>query len=248
MSVRGVVAAFTLAATVGGVGCAAAAGGGATSDRGLVHLLLFSGTDLWSQGAFLYGGTVWAPHGFASDSFVVKLLADSGSYRYRSGALGNAEVVGRMIDVTAMAGMHLIRGPLTMSFYAGPDFQFHRLTPDDPGNPARGSHLGARAAAEFWYQATPTFVVSGSAMATTIASATAERLALGWRVFHRAYVGPEVETFTATNYDQWRIGVHVTGLTFATFKSIKWQGAIGYAADNDGDDGLYARFGLLKRM
>jgi len=32
--------------------------------------LLFSGTDLWRYGAFLYGGLLWAPDGLDHNGFV----------------------------------------------------------------------------------------------------------------------------------------------------------------------------------
>jgi hypothetical protein len=33
-------------------------------------VLLFSGTDLWRYGAFLYGGVLWAPGGLDNNGFV----------------------------------------------------------------------------------------------------------------------------------------------------------------------------------
>ena len=31
--------------------------------------IAFGGTDLWRDGAFLYGGLLWSPGGFGSDGF-----------------------------------------------------------------------------------------------------------------------------------------------------------------------------------
>jgi len=31
--------------------------------------LLFAGTDLWRDGAFLYGGALWSPAGFDAEGF-----------------------------------------------------------------------------------------------------------------------------------------------------------------------------------
>ena len=42
------------------------------------QFLLFSGTDLWRDGRFLYGGLQWSPDGLNREGFTLQLLG-SGS-------------------------------------------------------------------------------------------------------------------------------------------------------------------------
>lgn len=112
--------------------------------------LYFYGADVWRQGAFLYGGMLWAPAGLASDGVVFKLIATRGAYRYRSGVLGDASVTGLMTAATIMPGLHFTRGGVSATVYAGLDYQVHLLSPDDPGNAARGRHIGVRTAVDLW--------------------------------------------------------------------------------------------------
>lgn len=59
------------------------------------HVMLFSGRDIWRNGAYAYSGLLLAPGGFEEDGFMLKLLAGGGAYRYFSGGLGeNARFAG----------------------------------------------------------------------------------------------------------------------------------------------------------
>ena len=84
-------------------------------------LLFFSGTDLWRQGSFSFGGGVWSPGGIDREGFTFKLLAGAGSYQYLSGALGDVEVTGRQFTGFAMAGYRFVRDKLFVTVFAGVD-------------------------------------------------------------------------------------------------------------------------------
>jgi len=201
----------------------------------------FSGTDLWRQGAFLYGGSLWAPAGLDHDGVVVKLFATRGYYRYRSGTLGDATVTGAMYAASIMPGLRFSRGGVTVNMHAGLDYQVHVLAPDDPGSGTRGRHVGLRTAVDLWHQPTASTMVTAAATLTTIASAYAVRGAFGWRLLERFYLGPEAIVYGAANYRQLRIGVHVTGLNLLR---LEWQAGVGYALDDDGHRGVYLRLSV----
>jgi hypothetical protein len=44
--------------------------------------MLFSGRDIWRNGAFAHGGFMFAPGGFEQDGLLLKILFSSGLYRY----------------------------------------------------------------------------------------------------------------------------------------------------------------------
>jgi hypothetical protein len=236
-----VVAATVIAATVMFVVPALA--DSVEPSRHVDHFLFFSGEDIWRQGLFLYGGSVWAPSGLDANGIVVKIIGTRGVYRYRSGAF-TTDVTGVMYGGTVMPGFHFTWSGMSMTLYAGIDEQWHFLVPLDLGNAARGYHTGVRAAAELWVEPTSRTMVTAAATATTIASAYALRIAGGWRVFDGFYVGPEALVYGAANYQQWRVGLQGTGLKLWT---LDLQAAIGYAIDNDAS-GLYARVGLTRKQ
>jgi hypothetical protein len=208
------------------------------------RVISFSGADLWRQGAFLYGGGLWAPAGLDRDGLVIKLIETNGIYRYRSGLLGDASVTGLMFAASVMPGLHFTRGGVSVTVYAGLDYQIHWLIPDDAGNSARGVHKGVRGAVDLWYQPTEQTMIAASATLTTIANAHALRLAGGFRLLDNFYVGPEAMLYGADNYRQLRFGAHVTGLKLLW---VEWQAGVGYALDDDGNAGLYARLGVSER-
>jgi len=211
-------------------------------------VILFSGRDIWRNGAFLYGGLVIAPGGFEQDGFLLKLLYSAGVYRYNAGSLGGTQVIGGEAIGAVLPGWRIKRGPLEGKFFVGPDFEYHPLWPDDPGNPLRGSAVGLRMAAEFWYEPTPTTMVAGDVSLTTIVSDNNARLAFGWRVLDDLvggfYVGPEVQSFGSFGYRQLRLGAHISGLKT---DDDEWSAGAGWAHDSEGRSGPYLRLGLVRR-
>ncbi len=145
---RGIVA--TVIALACAVPCAAvdrAEAGGSENPS----WLLFSGTDLWQYGGFLYGGFLWSPAGLNTDGFTLKMLLDGGKYSYVSGAL-HENINGTKLSAAALPGWRLTRGGLTVTLFIGPIVQDYRLTPADPGSRLHGLYVGAESAADIWYQ------------------------------------------------------------------------------------------------
>ena len=61
----------------------------------------------------------------------------------------------------------------------------------------------------------------------------------GW-----AWIGPEVAAFGDRDYQQWRLGFHVTAFRTGRFE---WSAGVGEAWDTDHRSGVYAHIGLLTR-
>ena len=191
------------------------------------QLLLFSSTDLWRNGGFAHSGLVWAPSGLDRDGPVLKLIFGGGIYRYTSGALGNAEVVGTQLVGGILPGWRFVRDNLTVTAFVGLDVQRHKLTPDDPSAGLRGTYVGARTGFELWYQPTAATMVAADASVSSIGVSYNARLAAGLRVLDSFYLGPEVQAFAADgNYRQFRAGMHLTGLRFGEFE---WSAGAGWA-------------------
>ena len=103
------------------------------------QFLLFSGTDLWRDGGFLHGGLLWSPGGLDREGFTLKLMASGGLYRYRSGALNNAWVIGTEEEAQLLPGWRFKRDRLEVKVFAGLDIKNDVTSPDDPSNRLHGT-------------------------------------------------------------------------------------------------------------
>jgi hypothetical protein len=242
--VGGVAAAAVLAAVLGVAVEPGPAVGEQAGDDG-ARFLLFAVSDLWRQGGFLHGGAVWSPAGIDRDGFALKVMTGGGEYRYRSGALGNAEVTGRVIAATILPGWRFRRDSLIVTVFAGLDYQDHRLSPDDPSAGLRGSYFGARTTIEAWYEPTTATMIAADATVSTIGPSYSARAAFGWKLFERFYVGPEVKGFAVdSNYRQFRAGMHVTAIKVGW---SEWSAGAGWTIDSDSRDGFYGSLGVIVR-
>lgn len=239
---------FAVAFIVGRV-CLSAGPGKADDDE--PHAMLFNGRDIWRNGAFAYTGLLLAPGGFEDDGFMLKLLTSGGAYRYNADSLGGDRVIGAEWLLQALPGFRIKRGQAEMKFFFGPEWQLHRLWPDDPGNSLRGRSLGLRISGELWYEPSPRTLVVGDASLSSIAASPSARLAFGLRVADDIfngdgfYIGPETQYFGSDGYAQWRIGGHITSLkTDAT----EWSAGFGWAQDTDGRSSPYLRLNVSAKL
>ncbi|MGH6684945.1 MAG: cellulose biosynthesis protein BcsS [Pseudolabrys sp.] len=208
------------------------------------RLILFSGQDFWRNGAFLYGGLIWAPRGVDRDGLLLKVLLAGGQYRYVAGDLGGASVTGTEGLAAVMPGWRIKRGPVEVKVFFGPEFQQHRLSPDDPGNQLRGGSLGLRFATEVWAEPTPATMIAADASLSSIGGNNSARAAFGWKAFDRFYIGPETQIYAGDGYKQTRFGAHITSLKIG---ATEWSAAGGWARDTDNRSGAYLRINVLTR-
>jgi hypothetical protein len=240
--VRRVRAARTFAAAFV-VGCVCVSNAPVRAAEDAAHFLLFGGSDIWRNGAFTYGGLLWSPGGLDREGFTLKAVMSGGTYRYWSGAVGG-DVTGRELVAQVLPGWRFKSDRLEVKVFAGLDLQDHRLSPDDPASRLRGGDAGLRAAADLWYEPTPSTMLAADGSISTIITSYSARLAYGWRPFDRFYLGPEAQMFASDGYRQTRFGAHLTGLKTGQFE---WSAAAGWSDDSDHRTSLYVRFGLLTR-
>jgi hypothetical protein len=204
--------------------------------------LLFSGTDLWGHGSFLYGGVLWSPGSLDREGFTLKAVLSGGTYNYLSGAFG--KVQGRELVAQIMPGWRFKYNAVELKAFLGLDAQNHRLYPNDPDSKMRGTDIGLRVAFDFWAEPTADTMIAFDGSASTIAGSYAVRAAGGWRLFKRFYFGPEVQAFASDGYRQQRFGAHITALKIG---GLEYSAATGYATDSDHRDSAYVHFGFSRR-
>lgn len=212
--------------------------------------MLFSGRDIWRNGAFAYSGLLLAPGGFEQDGFMLKLLLSGGAYRYVSDNLGGVTVIGVETLAQILPGFRIKRGNAEFKFFFGPELQWHNLWPDDPDSRLRGRDFGLRMAVELWYEPTRDSLITGDAALSSIATSHSARVAFGWRVAEElltdgVYVGPETQYFHSDRYRHRRLGLHITSMKT---EATEWSAAAGWARDSDGRSGVYLRLGLSSRL
>ncbi len=208
------------------------------------RVILFSGSDIWRNGVFAHGGLLWSPRGLDSEGFTLKAVLAGGIYRYNSGDLGNVQVTGSEMTAQLLPGWRFKGDHLETKVFLGLDVESHRLSPDDPSNRLRGRSIGLRLAADFWYEPTATTMIAADASLASIVSSHSARLAYGWRLFDRFYVGPETQLFASEGYRQLRFGAHITGIKIDNYE---WSAAAGWADDSDRRSSPYLRLGIFTR-
>ncbi len=206
------------------------------------HFLFFGGTDLWRYGMFMHGGGLWSPEGVDREGFTLKLLMAGGAYRYQSGA---ATVVGHQLLASVLPGWRFKQERFETTVYFGLDLQNHQFFPDDPANGLRGTHVGARLAADVWLEPTNVMMVSTAFSLSTIKSSYWGRAQFGGRIPGLGWIGPEAHLFSDLAYRQMSVGLHLTGFKTADFE---WSVGAGYMRDTDHRNGAYGRLGLNFRQ
>ena len=209
-----------------------------------LHFLYFSGGDLWPHWAFAHSGVLWSPAGLSNEGFTLKVVLGSGAYGYISGALNNASVIGRQSSLSAMPGWRFKRAGYEVTVYAGFDLQVFTFTPIDPATRLAGRYMGVRGGFELWHEPGPATTLIADASFASIGAGNSARIAYGWRLFDRFYLGPEAQIYSTDSYLHKRAGLHVTALKI---DEREWSGAVGLASDSDNRSGIYVRINVLTR-
>ena len=207
--------------------------------------IVFSGRDVWLNGAFLNGGVLWSPTALDDSGLLFKFLLSGGLYRYDAGDLGGERVIGSEWMVQLLPGWHVKRGTFEAKVFMGPEFQQHHLSPDDPGNSLNGNKLGLRLSTELWDEPTDTTMIAADGSLSTVDGQYSARVGFGWKILDMFYSGPETQAYSADGYSQWRFGLHIT--SFKT-GNAEWSAAGGWARDTNNRSSPYVRLGFMQRV
>jgi hypothetical protein len=212
--------------------------GGTKAER----VLLYAGFDIWRYGCTGYGGFYWAPDGLNNDGFITRLFVSRGVERYDAGSKRfNTDIV----RAAPLAGWRFSRDKFEIKVFAGPELENRTLMPDVLTATYRGTHIGARVAAELWWEPMPDMMLTSAFSASTNATSHSARAATGWRVLDRFWAGPEISASSDAFSQQVRIGAHLTGFKL---DALEWSAAVGYVQDSYHRSGVYGRIGVLTRQ
>jgi hypothetical protein len=206
------------------------------------RVLLYAGFDIWRFGRTGYGGFYWAPDGLNNDGFITRLFVSDGVERYDT---GQKRFNTAIVRASPLAGWRFKPNDFELKVFAGPELENRVLTPDIPTAKLRGTHIGARAAAELWWEPMPELMLTSAFSASTNAASHSARAAAGWRMFDQFWAGPEISASSDEFSQQVRIGAHLTGFRLTAFE---WSAAAGYVTDSFHRGGVYGRIGVLTRQ
>ena len=164
------------------------------------HAILFSGRDIWLNGAFAHGGFLFAPSGLDQDGLLLKILFSGGLYRYDAKNLGGQQRDRRRRTRTCS------RRVAGQTRRCGIQILLRTRIPEASSPAGRSiksacvaNSIGLRMAVEFWYEPSPNSMVAADASLSSIATSNSARIAYGWRVFEEmlggVYLGPDHRIF-----------------------------------------------------
>lgn len=105
--------------------------------------VLFGGFDGRTHSYYGYLGGVFALNGnIATDGFVLRGFVLYNPYDYTSTAVAGGVVDGKMTSANAMIGYQKYFQGFVARFYAGAEYEGHRLSPSNPLDSNEGDHYG----------------------------------------------------------------------------------------------------------
>ncbi|AXK81190.1 cellulose biosynthesis protein BcsS [Pseudolabrys taiwanensis] len=111
--------------------------------------VVFGGFDDRRDSYYGYAGVVSALNGkIATDGFLVRVMGLYNPYKYSSTAVVGGTVDGKETAFEAMLGYQTYLPGMTARFYAGLDYEGHRLSPNNPFDRNDGDHWGVHVRGE----------------------------------------------------------------------------------------------------
>ena len=206
------------------------------------NYLLFASLDSGPGQRFAAGGVKWALGGDLDSSGFRAIVRVGGAERVKNGRLPiPADAKG---ETYALIGADQLTGRGAIGIYIG-----HETASEWTGQARRTGlppalRSGLRLQADLWDHPAPDMLAHASASASTATQQFWGRLALGYRAFGRAFIGPEIEGSITPTYRKWRYGVHISGLAFL---GLDWRASIGQERASDRGRGLYATLSVYWR-
>src|SRR5829696_3391703 len=160
-------------------------------------------------------------------------------------AIGGAPVSGRFdaadfrptAQAHAMLGYQWLFPRVAVSALLGPEVDIEAESAD--ALRAARARFGVRGHAELWANPTPETLATATVIAGSARAHLWSRISGGYAFWPGVFLGPEAAFNARDDYREWRLGAHVTGLTWGRL-NIRFSG--GLLQSNDDRTGAY--FGL----
>ncbi|MET0877730.1 MAG: cellulose biosynthesis protein BcsS [Tardiphaga sp.] len=204
------------------------------------RLMYFTGFDIWRNGYGAHAAMQWAPKGLNKDGFILRFFGSEGLERFDT---PRRRYETQIFRGSILPGIRFGRGNFEMQLLGGLDLEADYLL-INRRLAAERHRIGARFVTDVWWEPTRRLMLQGSLSGPQIDNRLSSRVAAGWKLFDRFWVGPEA-SFSRDFYSrQTRIGVHLTGLRTGNYE---WSLAVGHIGDNAEREGIYGRLGIVLR-
>jgi Cellulose biosynthesis protein BcsS len=166
----------------------------APPDQDQPRVEMWSGGEAFDRIWSVYTGASFAPFGSVrEDGFRLRAVVGYGDHG--SGTVSFADL---------LVGYHAQLGPVTLKVFAGLAAEDRRS--DEPGSPPQGVEVGAKGAAEVWWNITDQVWTSVDLSAASLHSLYSARIRLGWRLWPELSSGLEGGSAGTTDHDIARFG------------------------------------------
>jgi hypothetical protein len=166
----------------------------------------------------------------------LRLGGVTGSYSYIASTAGLGRIRGTQEQGSFMVGYEWVSRTTTVAGFVGGEVRNDKLTPADPTNSVAGTAYGVRGELDFYSKPTSWSLVAGQFVYSSAHSSYYGRMKFGMSVFENIYVGPEVMLLGDSFYSQWRVGGHLTGISFGP---MQFGVSAGYSNDRVRGSGVY---------
>jgi hypothetical protein len=206
------------------------------------RVFFFAGGDVARDSFFAWSGVVGAPLvQLHEDGPRFRLMAGTGRYRYRTGAVPSGINEGRIVSGESMLGYRRALGPTMAKAFIGAHVEEQRLAAPDPGHRAQGTAAGIKGALELFHRIGSELFLSAAAAASTVHRSYHARAALARELPSGFAVGAEVAINGDVRYREPRAGLFMQGSYGRTVLALSG----GYLSNSDKGGGGYATLSLF---
>ena len=230
------------------IGASLTSGSGAAADEADdLRTVLFSGVEI-GRSAHAGSGFKWridgpidTPGTFVFGSF------GSGTGRER-------DEMGRLEDNRARLtsfgtfglGQSWFVGPTVFSIALGPEVDHEQVVRGRAKFDSDALRFGVRLIGEIWSHPSPDTLLTFTIVAGSARGHLWSRLAGGYRVHERVFVGPEVTFYRDQTFEEIRLGLHATGFALAGY-TLRLSGGWRFETSNRHNGPYVALSGWVKK-
>ena len=142
-------------------------------------------------------------------------------------------------EAQSMLGYEWRIGSTFFALYAGPDTETEQRI--GPFCSCALTRYGARLQADLWTTPAEGTMLQAGGYASTLDGRFWGRVATGWWMPARFYVGPELEAYRDRGYSKLRLGLHLTGLRLF---GVEWRVSGGWQRTSERPSEAYGTLGL----
>ena len=145
---------------------------------------------------------------------------------------------GVTLSNTVLLGYEAVGEKGTLAGYVGADVENLPVPSPDGVTPAtRSTKVGLQVAADAYYTPTDQIMMSSNLSFSTYKLSYYMRSKIGYAVAEDLYIGPEVGALGSRDYQQYRVGAHISGVKLG---ALSFGLAGGFALDRKNGNGAYA--------